>query len=117
MKLSDFVVREDNVVRSLVHDGVDPTDSVPAAVFQSMRQHKDKKVMVDIASGRSWTGEGVMDGIGKAVSVWTDVIGLKKGETVAFYCPNSDWHVINMLAISSIGAVYMSATDSYKYRE
>ena len=111
----DLVSFDNNVVRSRVLVQVDPEDSIPKAIFRSLTRNPDKDVMVDAASTRTWTGSLLFSAIGRAMHVWSDVIGLVEGERVAFYCPNSDWLAINMIAVSAIGAVFTAAADTHKY--
>lgn len=113
--IHDLVRVEDNIVKSRVQDV--SADSVPAVTFRSLVKNAEKKVMVDAASGRTWNGSSLSSAIAKAVKVWSHVIGLVKGEVAAFYCPNSDWHAINLVAVSSLGGIFTAGHDDYKYGE
>lgn len=115
--ISDMICIEENVVRSKFEVTVDASDSVPAAVFRSLRKKDDKKVLIDAASGRWWTGRSLSVAVKQAIRVWSKVMGLVKGETVAFYCPNSDWHAVHLLAVSALGGIYAGGNDTYKLRE
>lgn len=115
--ISSLLSIEGNIVRSNVAFHVDPTDSVPATVFRSLQANPNKKLMVDAGSGRTWTGSSLLHTITKGVQVWANVIGLVKGETVAFYCPNSDWHAINLITVSALGGIFTAGHDDYKQGE
>lgn len=115
--ISDLIAIEDNVVRSKFESLIEDNDSVPGAVFRSLRKNSEKKVMMDAASGRVWTGRRLSAAVRCAIRVWADVMGLVKGETVAFYCNNSDWHVVHLMAVSARGAIYTGGNDTYKRGE
>ena len=42
---------------------------------------------------------------------------VKKGDVIAFYCNQSDWHAIWLLAVSMVGGVYTGNIDAYPQEE
>ena len=116
-KIHHLVRIEDNIVKSIVTPHVDPDDSVAKAIFRTLEKDPDRKAVVDAASGRSWTRSALSSMIAKAIRIWSKVIGLVKGQVVAFYCPNSDWHAIHLVAVTALGGIVTAGHDDYKFGE
>lgn len=47
----------------------------------------------------------------------SDTFAVKKGDVIAFYCNQSDWHAIWLLAVSIVGGVYTGNCDTYPQGE
>ncbi|RWS18777.1 hypothetical protein B4U80_14554, partial [Leptotrombidium deliense] len=60
---------------------------------------------VDCDSGREWTSRQLMDATATLAVQFLE-LGFSKGDVVASFCPNSDFHVIASLSLWSIGAIY-----------
>ncbi|RWS19076.1 hypothetical protein B4U80_14508, partial [Leptotrombidium deliense] len=71
--------------------------SVPKLVFEKLSQYKDKRILIDYSTEAVWTSEQVLDAI-IALSVKIIELGVKKGDVVAFFSPNTDIHTIALLS-------------------
>ncbi|RWS19045.1 hypothetical protein B4U80_14513 [Leptotrombidium deliense] len=60
---------------------------------------------MDCDSGRKWTAKQLFDAI-ITLSVRFLEYGISKGNVVACFCTNSDYHLITMLSLWSIGTIY-----------
>lgn len=116
-KIHHLVRIEDNIVKSNVTPHVDPDDSVAAVIFRTLEKEPNRKAVIDVASGRTWSRSSLSSMIAKAICIWSKVIGLVKGQVVAFYCPNSDWHAIHLVAVTALGGIVTAGHDDYKFGE
>ena len=116
-KLVDRIHVEDNIVKSTLRFPVDPDNSVPKTIFKSLKEKFDERILYDVTSDRSYTGHQFLSAVRKCITVWQDVIHVQMGETIAFYCPNSDWYAINMIALSTLSCVVTGGNESYKLGE
>lgn len=72
----------------------------------------------DQSTDRSWTGRALIKAVAMAVRILqSNSNKLERGDVVVFYCNQSEWHVIWLLAVSILGGVYSGNTDSYPYDE
>src|SRR5438105_3780160 len=74
---------------------------------------------IDTLASRKWTGRQLHSALTRVSSILADgeCLGLKKGDVVVFSCPNSDWHAILLLSVSTRGGIYTGTDDSYPYRK
>ncbi|RWS28432.1 hypothetical protein B4U80_12797 [Leptotrombidium deliense] len=77
--------------------------------------YESSNLQIDVASGRKWTANTLRDMVIHVANVLINEIGLKKGQVVAFYCPNSDYHVILQLAVLAAGGIYTGCPNGLKY--
>lgn len=75
------------------------------------------KIKIDCQSERRWSASRLLNEVKSLASRLLTDSGLKKGDVVAFYCPNSDHHAIALLAVSSLGAIYTGSGDHFPFRK
>ncbi|RWS15456.1 hypothetical protein B4U79_02702 [Dinothrombium tinctorium] len=115
METKDLVeIVEDEVKskREFIYNDV----SVIKVVLQKISSNKEKVQMIDATSGKHWSAKQMHDSI-VTLALQLMEIGIKKGDCVAFYAPNSDIHAIMLLAVWSIGAIYSGCMHTNPYRE
>ncbi|RWS21984.1 hypothetical protein B4U80_14077, partial [Leptotrombidium deliense] len=71
---------------------------------------------VDCDSGREWTALQIIDAI-ETLAVKFSESGIRKGDVVAFFCPNSDLHAISFCALLAIGGIYTGLIHKNPLRE
>lgn len=72
---------------------------------------------IDCESGRHWSASRLVNEVKSLARGLLMKSGMKKGDVVAFYCPNSDHHSIALLAVSCIGAIYTGSGDYFPFRK
>ncbi|RWS18344.1 4-coumarate--CoA ligase-like 7 [Leptotrombidium deliense] len=103
MKYS-FLEIVDNVLKSTLKCESKHT-SFTDALFERLNENKSKVLLVDSDSGREWTAHELEEKI-VTLSIRFLQLGIAKGDVVACFCPNSDFQVITMISLWSIGAIY-----------
>ncbi|RWS04680.1 hypothetical protein B4U80_14750, partial [Leptotrombidium deliense] len=96
MKYS-FVEIVDSVLKSKIPFEIKHS-SFPSALFEVLKSNETKVVLVDCDSGREWTAKQLFDAI-ITLSVRFLEYEISKGDVVACFCTNSDYHLIAMLSL------------------
>ncbi|RWS08524.1 hypothetical protein B4U79_15298 [Dinothrombium tinctorium] len=91
--------------------------SLAECLLNKLNQWGNKEILIDTESKRKWTAQALRQAILHVANVLVNEVGLKKGQIVAFYCPNSDYHVILQIAVLAAGGVYTGCPSGLKYRE
>lgn len=68
---------------------------------------------IDCESGRNWSAFNFVNEVKSLAGGLRVRSGIKKGDVVAFYCPNSDSHTIALVALSCLGAVYTGSSHLF----
>lgn len=85
------------------------------ASFTTPQNHG--KMKIDCESERRWSASRLVNEVKSLARGLLLNSGMKKGDVVAFYCPNSDHHSIALLAVSCIGAIYTGSGDYFPFRK
>ncbi|RWS00716.1 hypothetical protein B4U79_01170 [Dinothrombium tinctorium] len=90
--------------------------SVYTLIDEKLKMTEDKHVLIDCLSNKSWTAKELRIAIIK-VGVYLIEIGVKKGDVVAAYCPNSDLQAIFFFATVAIGGIYTGCSHLAPFPE
>ncbi|XP_054153484.1 uncharacterized protein LOC128952161 [Oppia nitens] len=80
-------------------------------------QHKDKQLIVDCLTGCQWTGKELYEVCLSLADAFINEFDLNIGDTVCFWCPNSDVHSIAFLATIVSGATYVAIDLNYSLND
>jgi acyl-CoA synthetase (AMP-forming)/AMP-acid ligase II len=72
---------------------------------------------LDCDLNRRWTCRQVHEAALNVAAAFINEFGVKKGEIVCFYVPNSDIHAISLLSVIAAGGVYCGLSPLLKYRK
>ncbi|CAG2108588.1 unnamed protein product [Medioppia subpectinata] len=92
-----------------------PNVCLSAYLLGRLLQHKDKQLIIDCPTGCVWTGKEIHDVCMSLADAFINRFDLNPGDTVGFWCPNSDVHAIAFLATISSGATYLPIDPNMSY--